>query len=72
VRRLDRVENDKIQALKPAMWREKVKFELIGCGLMLLAFVIASSIGVFMILMSSSAELAAAVMVVSVANRLGG
>ena len=47
------------------MWRDKLKFELVGCGLMLLAFVIASGIGFFAVLLSGSAELAAAVMVVS-------
>jgi hypothetical protein len=65
MRRLGRVENDKVRALKPAMWRDKLKFELVGCGLMLLAFVIASGVGVFAVLLSGSAELAAAVMVVS-------
>ena len=47
------------------MWRDKLKFELVGCGLMLLAFVIASGVGFFAVLLSGSAELAAAVMVVS-------
>ena len=47
------------------MWRDKLKFELVGCGLMLLAFVIASGIGFFAVLLSGSAELAAVVMVVS-------
>ena len=78
MRRLGRVENDKVRALKPAMWRDKLKFELVGCGLMLLAFVIASGIGFFAVLLSGSAELAPAVMVVSfiavcwAGDRLGG
>ena len=54
-----------MRAPKPAMWRDKLKFELVGCGLMLLAFVIASGVGFFAVLLSGSAELAAAVMVVS-------
>jgi hypothetical protein len=31
------------------MWRDRLKFELIGCGLMLLAFVIALGIGIFVV-----------------------
>jgi hypothetical protein len=60
------------------MWRDRLKFEFIGCGLMLLAFVIALGIGFFVLLANSSVGLAAAVMVVSfiaicwAADRLGG
>jgi hypothetical protein len=67
-----------MRAPKPAMWRDKLKFELVGCGLMLLAFVIASVIGVFVAFTSGSAELAAAIMVVSfiatcwAGDKLGG
>jgi hypothetical protein len=65
-------------ALNSAMWRDRLKFEFIGCGLMLLAFVIALGIGFFVLLANSSVGLAAAVMVVSfiaicwAADRLGG
>jgi hypothetical protein len=60
------------------MWRDRLKFELIGCGLMLLAFAIALGIGFLMLLANSSVELAAVVMVVTfiaicwAADRLGG
>ena len=47
------------------MWREKLKFELVGCGLILLAFVIALGIGLLVLLAQGSAELAAVVMVIS-------
>jgi hypothetical protein len=60
------------------MWRDRLKFELIGCGLMLLAFVIALGIGIFVVLANGSVELATVAMVVSfiaicwAADRLGG
>jgi hypothetical protein len=61
-----------------AMWRDKLKFKLIGCGLMLLAFAIALGVGFIVVLLTGSAELAAAVMVVSfiatcwAGDRVGG
>jgi hypothetical protein len=60
------------------MQRDKLKFELIGCGLMLLAFVIALAVGFVVILAEAPVSLATAVMVVSfvaacwVGDRLGG
>jgi hypothetical protein len=60
------------------MWRDRLKFELIGCGLMLLAFVIALGISLLVLLAKGPVELAAAFMVVSfiaicwAADRLGG
>ena len=60
------------------MWRDRLKFELIRCGLMLLGFVIALAIGFFVVFANGSVELAAVVMVVSfvaicwAADRLGG
>jgi hypothetical protein len=60
------------------MWRDRLKFELIGCGLMLLGFVIALGIGFFVVFANGSVNLATVVMVVSfiaicwAADRLGG
>jgi hypothetical protein len=60
------------------VWRDRLKFELIGCGLMLLAFVTALGIGFFVVLANGSLEVAAVVMVLSfiaicwAADRLAG
>jgi hypothetical protein len=60
------------------VFRDRLKFELIGCGLMLLAFVIALGISLLVLLAKGSVEVAAAIMVVSfiaicwAGDRLGG
>jgi hypothetical protein len=59
------------------MRRDTLKFELTGCGLMLLAFVIALGLGLVAILAEAPVSLATALMVVSfvafcwVGDRLG-
>jgi hypothetical protein len=47
------------------MWRDKLKFELTGCGLMLLAAVLAMGVGFLVILANGSGNLAAVVVAVS-------
>jgi uncharacterized membrane protein YgaE (UPF0421/DUF939 family) len=47
------------------MRRDTLKFELTGCGLMLLAFVIALGVGFVVILLEGPVSVATAVMVVS-------
>jgi uncharacterized membrane protein len=47
------------------MWRDRLKFELRGCGVILLAFVIALGIGLVVMLAHGSADLAAAIAVVA-------
>ena len=47
------------------MWRDRLKFELRGCGVILLAFVIALGIGLVVMLAFGSADLAAAIAVVA-------
>jgi hypothetical protein len=48
------------------MWRNRLKLELRGCGLILLAVVIALGIGLFVILAHGSVDLAAGVATVAV------
>jgi membrane glycosyltransferase len=59
------------------MRRETLKFELTGCGLMLIAFIIALSVGFLVLLAEGPVSVATVVMVVSfvafcwVADRFG-